>query len=145
MRHLGLSNFTKPQIQNILANSRIRPQVLQVEVHPFFQQHKLVDFAKEVGIVVTAYSPLGSGSKVDGHIVPLHPALAEIGKKYNVTAAQVALRMQVQRGIVVIPKSVKQERIVQNIDLDFELSDEDMHSLVISTVCCMQCSSQVLI
>jgi diketogulonate reductase-like aldo/keto reductase len=128
-RNIGLSNFTKSQIENILSFARIPPAVLQVEVHPFFQQEKLVSFAHSRGIRVTGYSPLGSGSQVDGHTVPTHPALKKIGEKYGKSAAQVALRLQIQRGIVMIPKSVKEKRIQDNIALDFELSDKDMAEL----------------
>ncbi len=130
VRNLGVSNFTKAQLAHLLSFARVPPVVLQVEVHPFFQQVPLVSFAEASGLVVTAYSPLGSNSQVDGHTVPTHPALAAIGERHGKSAAQVALRQQLQRGLVIIPKSVTERRIQQNIDLDFKLTDEDMAELV---------------
>jgi alcohol dehydrogenase (NADP+) len=131
VRNIGLSNFTSSQIVQIFEIATIKPAVLQIEVHPFFNQQKLVEFCAGKGIIVTAYSPLGSGSVLDGYTVPTHPALVAIGEKYGKTAAQVALRFQIQRGISVIPKSVKAARIHQNLAVcDFVLSDADMSSLM---------------
>ena len=130
VRHVGLSNFTSAQIAAICASARIQPAVLQVESHPFFQQKNLVNAATSHGLVVTAYSPLGSGATIDGHNVPTHPKLAEIGAQYGKSAAQVALRFQVQRGVVTIPKSTKVERIQQNGAVhDFSLSDADLAAI----------------
>jgi len=131
IRNIGLSNFNSAQIDAIKSYARIQPTVLQVEVHPFFNQEKLVSFCKSRDILVTAYSPLGSGSVVDGVTVPTHPTLAKVGENYGKSAAQIALRFLVQRGIAVIPKSVKETRIGQNIDIgDFKLSDEDMAAVM---------------
>ena len=108
------------------AAARIHPAVLQVEVHPFFAQQRLAAFCASRDIVVTAYFP-GQRERRDGSRVPTHPALAKIGESYDKTAAQVAIRSLVQRGIVAIPKSVKEARIAQNIGvLDRELSAEHM-------------------
>lgn len=76
-----------------------------------------------------AYSPLGSGAELDGSIIPKHPTLAEIGAKHGKSAAQVALAFQSNRGIPTFPKSVKAERIAQNLDVDFKLSEDEMKAI----------------
>lgn len=76
-----------------------------------------------------AYSPLGSGAELDGSIIPKHPTLAEIGAKHGKSAAQVALAFQSSRGIPTFPKSVKAERIAQNLDVDFKLSEDEMKAI----------------
>ena len=130
VKHIGLSNFTAAQIGAVCASARIQPAVLQVESHPFFQQRDLLAAAAAHGLVVTAYSPLGSGATIDGHNVPTHPKLAAIGAAYGKSAAQVALRFQVQRGVVTIPKSVKVARIQQNLAVhDFALSEADLAAI----------------
>ncbi|XP_077981454.1 aldo-keto reductase family 1 member A1-A-like [Glandiceps talaboti] len=130
--HIGLANFNSKQIDEILENCRIKPAVLQVEVHPYLNQSKLITFCQKKGIVVTAYSPLGAPTgyhQVKADI--LHdPILKSIGKKYNKTPAQVALRFEIQRGVTVIPKSQNPARIAENIQLfDFNLTDKDMQTI----------------
>jgi len=126
---IGLSNFNSKQIAEIMEKGRIKPAVLQVESHPFFTQEPLIAFCKGHGVQVTAYSPLGSGAELDGSIIPKHPALAEIGAKHGKSAAQVALAFQSNRGIPTFPKSVKAERIAQNLDVDFKLSEDEMKAI----------------
>ena len=127
---IGLSNFNSKQIEEVYSASRVKPANLQVEIHPYFQNTKLVDFALAKGILVTAYSPLGSGgADPDGNIIPTHPTLKDIGAKYQKSAAQTALAYTRQRGIIVIPKSVTASRIQQNLDVTWTLSDEDMKTI----------------
>merc|ERR1712216_462117 len=102
---------------------------LQVEIHPFFSQEPLVAFAKERGLQVTAYSPLGSGAEINGMTILQHPTLQELAAKYNKSTAQLVAAWLVNRGIVVIPKSVKEERIKENFDVFFEVSAEDMEAI----------------
>mmetsp|Transcript_23349 Transcript_23349/g.69945 ORF Transcript_23349/g.69945 Transcript_23349/m.69945 type:complete len:323 (+) Transcript_23349:105-1073(+) len=123
---IGLSNFTSAQVQAILDAGRIPPAVLQVEVHPYHSQKPLVDFCAARGIVVTAYSPLGSGATLDGATVPANPVLKAIGEAHGKSAAQVAIAWLAARGLIVIPKSVTPARVAQNRDVDFELSAEDV-------------------
>merc|ERR1712137_1024043 len=128
---IGISNFTIEQIQLILDHCRIRPAVLQVESHPYLQNTALVDFCEKNGIVVTAYSPLGSPARpsaAEGDPVPLKdPVLIDIGEKYGKSPAQVMIRWQIERKVVVIPKSVTPERIVQNGQVfDFQLTPDEM-------------------
>ena len=97
-----------------------------MEVHPFFQQESTVKFAQDLGLKVTAYSPLGSGAVINGMRVIDHPELAAIGEKHGKSPAQVVTAWLLARNIVVIPKSVKQERIQQNLDVIFTLDAEDI-------------------
>jgi alcohol dehydrogenase (NADP+) len=132
-KHIGLSNFNSQQIISICDNAQIQPAVLQVESHPYFQQEPLFTLCKSKNIVCTAYSPLGSGASFGGNTVVSNPVLAGIGAASNRSAAQVALSWQVERGIVVIPKSVKEERIYQNNvcveEFGMKLSDADMANI----------------
>lgn len=129
-RNIGLSNFNEEQINRIVAAAKVKPAVLQVEVHPFFSQEPLVKAAAAHNIAVTAYSPLGSGVAINGQTVVDHPKLIEIGQKYKVSAAQVVTAWLVSRGIVVIPKSVKKERIEQNFDVfSFKLDEDDVKGI----------------
>jgi diketogulonate reductase-like aldo/keto reductase len=135
IRSLGLSNFNSQQIQDVLDNARIKPTVLQIEIHPYFQQHKLVEFCQQRNIVVIAFSCLGSParpwSQVDGVKSILEDdALLAISGRLGKTPAQVVLRWLNQRGIVIIPKSVTPARIQQNLQIfDFELSTADMDAM----------------
>jgi len=122
VRSLGLSNFTIKTVQDILDIARIKPAVLQVELHPYLQQNKLLEFCKQNEIVVTAYSPLGSGR--DPKLIE-DPIIVEVAKKHNKTPAQVLISWAIQRGTVVIPRTVTPSRIEENF-LDFLLEDEDM-------------------
>uniref|UniRef100_A0A915PNF7 NADP-dependent oxidoreductase domain-containing protein n=1 Tax=Setaria digitata TaxID=48799 RepID=A0A915PNF7_9BILA len=131
VRSLGLSNFNHKQILRVISNGTIKPAVLQVELHPYFQQRKLHDFCEEHGIVVTAYSPLANPStpfRKEGDAVLLNdPIILKLAEVHHKSAAQIALRWGVQRGLVVIPKSVTEKRIVENINIfDFELKSEEM-------------------
>jgi len=131
IRSIGVSNFNVQQIERVMTEGRIKPAVLQVEAHPYFPQKKLVRWCSERGIVFTGYSTLANNQhefRVAGQPNLLNePTLIEIGKSHGKTAAQVALRWALQSGMVVIPKSVKRFRIVQNFDvLDFHLSNMEM-------------------
>ncbi|XP_059621643.1 1,5-anhydro-D-fructose reductase [Phlebotomus argentipes] len=139
-RNIGLSNFNERQIQRILDNSTIKPVNLQIEVHVYLQQKSLVDFCRKNDIVVTAYSPLGSRGIADmlksagiiRNIPDLveNPVVMKMASKYEKTPGQILLKYNVQRGLVVIPKSTNESRLRQNIDLfDFTLSEDDMEVL----------------
>lgn len=134
VKSIGLSNFNSQQITDILEKAKIKPVTNQVESHPYFTQQKLLEFCKERDITITAYSPLGSPdrpwAKAGDPTLLEDPKLKEIAAKYNKSPAQVVLRWQTQRGVVVIPKSVNPGRIQQNFELfDFTLSEEDMTAI----------------
>ena len=102
----------------------------QIEAHPYFTNQKLIDDLKERGIAVEVWSPLAGGN----HAAELlaEPVLQEIGAKYGKTSAQVVLRWHLQRDTIVIPKSVHQERIVENFDLfDFEADNNEVEELIV--------------
>jgi aldehyde reductase len=114
--------------------ARITPVINQVECHPYFNQKRLKDHCEARNILITAYSPLGSPARpwaVEGEPKLVEdPKINEIAKNHNKNAAQVLFRYQIQRGNIVIPKSVTKERIVSNFDIfDFVLSDKEMKEI----------------
>ena len=123
LRAIGVCNFYPNRLCDFCESVEIIPAVNQVELHPFFQQEDALQLMHEYGVQPEAWGPFAEGK----HGIFTHPLLSEIGEKYGKSAAQVALRWNVQRGVVVIPKSVHKERMEQNIDIwDFMLSEEDM-------------------
>ncbi|KAI0215964.1 Aldo-keto reductase family 1 member A1 [Lamellibrachia satsuma] len=132
VKNLAVSNFNSVQIQDIIDNCRIKPAVVQVEIHPYLSQEKLVKFCKEKDIPVTAYSPLGSGCTLGPGCPSLlgEPILKTLAAKYGKSPAQIVLRWLLQRDIIVIPKSVTPSRIKENIQIfDFQLTAEDMETV----------------
>lgn len=128
IRAIGVCNFYPDRLADLCLNARIAPMVNQVELHPFFAQSGALDVMREFGVQPEAWGPMAEGK----HGIFTHPALTEIGKKYGKTAAQVALRWNVERGVVVIPKSTHLERIQENLNIwDFQLSDEDMAAIAV--------------
>lgn len=123
LRAIGVSNFYPARLADLCATVSVIPAVNQVELHPFFQQPDALKLMQEYGVTPEAWGPFAEGN----HGIFTHPVLTAIGEKYGKSPAQVALRWNVQRGVVVIPKSVKAERMAQNFDIwDFTLSEEDM-------------------
>ncbi len=123
LRAIGVCNFYPNRLADLCETVEIKPAVNQVELHPFFQQENALALMKDYGVLPEAWGPFAEGN----HGIFTHPVLTAIGQKYGKSAAQVALRWNVQRGVVVIPKSVHKERMEQNIDIwDFQLTNEDM-------------------
>ena len=123
LKAIGVCNFYPNRLADLCETVEVIPAVNQVELHPFFQQENALALMKEYGVVPEAWGPFAEGK----HGIFTHPVLTAIGQKYGKTAAQAALRWNVQRGVVVIPKSVHKERMEQNFDIwDFALSDGDM-------------------
>lgn len=123
LKAIGVANFYPAILANLCETVKVIPAVNQVELHPFFQQESALNNMKDYGVVPMAWGPLAEGK----HGIFTDPELTAIGNKYGKTAAQIALKWNMQRGVVIIPKSVHVERMKQNIDIfDFTLSDEDM-------------------
>ena len=126
VRAIGLSNFNKEQVEEILSACEVKPTVLQTELHPYHQEPELKAFLCENGIVPQAWYPLGHGDKA----LLEEPLFAELGKKYGKSAAQIILRWHMQDGNIVIPGSKNPEHIKANFDLfDFALTDEEMNKI----------------
>ncbi|CAH0690078.1 unnamed protein product [Spodoptera exigua] len=143
IRNIGLSNFNEEQIEKIVNHATFKPQVLQVELHAYFQQIELRKFCEKHNIILTAYAPLGSpGAK--NHFVTKYkyspstfpdllslPDVTTLAKKYGKTPAQILLHFLVRQNIVVIPKSTNLERLKENMDFyDFELTADEMDTLI---------------
>lgn len=126
IRAIGVCNFYPDRLTDLCLNARIVPMVNQVELHPFFAQSGAIENMKELGVVPEAWGPLAEGK----HGIFTHPVLTGIGEKYGKTVAQVALRWNVQRGVVIIPKSTHKERMEENLNIwDFQLDQEDMTAI----------------
>lgn len=126
LRAIGVCNFYPARLTDLCETVDVIPAVNQVELHPFFQQEDALALMKEYGVRPEAWGPFAEGN----HGIFTHPVLSSIGEKYGKSAAQVALRWNVQRGVVVIPKSVHKDRMEQNMNIwDFELSEEDMNEI----------------
>ncbi|CAG2168817.1 unnamed protein product [Oppiella nova] len=122
VKSIGVSNFNEHQLTELIKHSQIKPAVNQIEVHPHFNQQKLIDFCRGNNITVTAYMPLAHGRALVGE-----PVLNAIADKYRKSVAQVVLRWHLQRGLVAIPKSGQSQHIDKNFDVfNFELNDQDM-------------------
>ena len=123
LKAIGVCNFYPNRLADLCETVEVKPAVNQVELHPFFQQENALALMKQYGVHPEAWGPFAEGN----HGIFTHPVLTKIGQKYGKSAAQVALRWNVQRGVTVIPKSVHRERMEQNMAIwDFQLSNEDM-------------------
>lgn len=131
VKAIGISNFSKKEVERVLREADTVPAVHQMELHPWLQQKDFAEFHKEKGIHVTQYSPFGNqneiygGREKHGQLVN-DKTLVEIGKKYNKTSNQVALAWGIAHGRSVIPKSKSPERIKQNFDISFTLDKADI-------------------
>lgn len=126
LRAIGVSNFYPDRLVDIASFASIKPMVNQIETHPLNQQIEAHEWLKKYGVIHEAWASFGEGR---GNMFT-NPVLQKLGDKYNKTVAQVILRWQLQRGIVVIPKSTHKERMAQNLDLfDFTLTNEDMQAI----------------
>lgn len=126
IRAIGVCNFYPERLADLCVNAKVVPMVNQVELHPFFAQGDALENMKNFGVQPEAWGPLAEGK----HGIFTHPVLTEIGKKYGKSAAQVALRWNAQRGVVIIPKSTHIERMEENLNIwDFTLTDEEMSAI----------------
>lgn len=123
IRAIGVCNFYPERLADLCIHAKVKPAVNQIECHPFFQRKKDMETMKEYGVQIEAWGPLAEGQKN----IFQNESIAAIGAKYGKSVAQVILRWHLQRGVVIIPKSVHQNRIEENFNIwDFELSSEDM-------------------
>lgn len=126
IRAIGVCNFDCARLMDLCYNFEIKPAINQIETHPFCQQNNLAALMKEYNVQHEAWAPFAEGM----NNIFKNPALTDIAEKYNKTTAQVILRWNIQRGIVVIPKSVRKERIEENFNIwDFELDQNDMQEI----------------
>ncbi|CAE7526099.1 xyl1 [Symbiodinium microadriaticum] len=134
VKNIGVANLVAQSLMDLMSYCRIRPVVNQVEMHPYLVQAELLEYCEIAGIHVTAFSPLGSSSYMvfgmdggRGTGVLKEAAIAQIAARKGKSPAQIVLRWHIQRGVSIIPKSSKVERIVENFSLfDFDLSEEEM-------------------
>ncbi|MBL3530820.1 aldo/keto reductase [Companilactobacillus zhachilii] len=123
IRAIGVSNFYADQLKNLELSNEIKPVINQIEVSPWYQQNSEVEFNQSEDVQVEAWAPFAEGK----HDIFTNETIKEIADKYNKSNGQVILRWLLQRGIVVIPKSVHKNRMEENIDVfDFKLTDDDM-------------------
>ena len=127
IRAICVSNFLPDRLLDLILHNKITPAVNQVETHPFLQQIENAEFMKENNVQIESWAPFAEGK----NNIFQNEILLSIAGKYNKSVAQIILRWLTQRDIVVIPKSVRKERIIENFDIfDFELSKEDMEKIV---------------
>lgn len=138
VKSIGVSNFSGALIQDLIRGCRIKPQLLQIEHHPYLVQDRLVEYVQSEDIVITAYSSFGPQSFVElNHprvkvVPPLfsHDVIVEIAKNHSVSPGKVLLRWATQRGICVIPKSNKKARLLENFQVnDFDLTKEELQKI----------------
>jgi len=123
VRAIGLSNFESERLEKVCQAARIKPAALQVECHPYYQQHALKQRVAPYGTVLESWYPLGHG---DAGLLA-EPLFVELGAKYGKSTAQIILRWHIQEGNVIFPKSTNPAHIAANMDIfDFELTDQEM-------------------
>ncbi|MDF2512159.1 MAG: aldo/keto reductase [Herbinix sp.] len=127
---IGVSNFQQHHLEKLLAVAKVIPAINQVEAHPYLNNNELADYCRSKGIAMQAYSPLGG---TGGNLLE-NEVLNKLAEKYNRTPAQIVICWDIQRDFVVIPKSVHKDRIISNLEVDFELLPEDME--VINSLNC---------
>jgi len=123
VRVIGVSNFLQDDLENLLADCRVKPVVNQILLHITNTDLDLVNFCKAQGIQVEAYSPIAHGEALK------NPAIAEMAQKYGVSAAQLCIRYVIQLGTVALPKTANPDHMKSNAAVDFTISDEDMTAL----------------
>lgn len=135
-KHIGVSNFGPKALEKLMANAKIKPEMNQVESHPYFQQNEMLSFCENHGIHITAYAPLGSGDRAakfkakNEPILLKDPVILEIAKGKNASPGQILISWAIHRGTSVIPKSVNPARIKQNFEAQaVSLSESDMDKI----------------
>jgi D-xylose reductase len=136
VKHIGVCNFNCALLRDLLSYARVRPEVLQVELHPYLTQEKLLRFCREARIAVTGFSPLGASSYLALNMatadesVLRQPAVTAAAERLGKSPAQIVLRWAIQRGTAIVPKTSQRERLAENLALfDFELSSDEMQAI----------------
>lgn len=131
IKAIGVCNFYPERLADLCLNVKIKPMINQVECHPFFQQKEALNVMQEFNVQPEAWGPFAEGSKN----IFQHEVLSEIARKHNKTTAQIILRWNIQRNVVVIPKSTHKERIVENFNVfDFQLDNDDMRKIAVMDI-----------
>lgn len=126
IKSIGVSNFYPDQVKNLELMSYVKPAINQIEVSPWYQRPEELDYYKKQDIAIEAWAPLAEGK----NDIFTNEIIAQIGEKYHRSNAQVILRWLIQRGLVVIPKTIHKARMAENFNIfDFELSSEDMQTI----------------
>ena len=126
IKAIGVANFHPDRLIDLILNNKVVPAINQIETHPFHQQIDAQKFLQDNNVQIESWGPFAEGK----NDIFKNELLSSIGKKYNKSIAQVILRWLTQRGVIVIPKSVKKERMAENFDIfDFSLSDQDMETI----------------
>ena len=137
IKAIGLSNFMPHHIVDLIRTTKVAPAVDQIEIHPGWPHAEQVKYLQAHNIVVEAWAPLGG----QGAHLMTNKTMLEIADKYHKTAAQVSLRWLIQQGVVPLPKSVHEERMIQNKDIfDFALTDDEMRQISMLTNLGGQCA-----
>ncbi len=136
IHHIGVSNFSVPKLRSLISNANRRPEMNQIELHPYLQQPEMLDFCDDAGVHLTAYSPLGSSDRPEAMKVEDEPSLMsdavvhEIAERHDASPAQVLISWAIHRGTAVIPKSVTPAHIEDNLAAaELALTDADMDAL----------------
>ena len=136
MKHIGVSNFSIKKLEDLMSKTGDNPEMNQVELHPFLQQDKLLEFAKKNNIHLTAYSPLGSGDRIkemkaeDEPSLLDDPVIRKIAEKHSASPGQILIKWSVQRGTAVIPKSTSRNHIISNLESEkINLDEQDMEEI----------------
>jgi diketogulonate reductase-like aldo/keto reductase len=134
VRSIGLSNSKPSDIEEILQTARIKPAVNQIELHPYLNQHDMRQYCAKHNIFITSYSPLSNlkreNEREEDASALFNPVIQEIAKSKHKTTAQIIIRWHLQHGLIVIPKTVTPERLVENSQVyDFALSDNEMRQI----------------
>ncbi len=124
IRSLGVSNFDVVDMENISNNAAIKPVVNQIGLHVGWLQKDIISYCNKTGIIIMAYSPLGTGRLLD------NPLLKEMARKYGVSVPQLCIRFTLELGTVSVPKSVHEKYIIDNTKVDFKIKDEDLKTLL---------------
>lgn len=135
-KHIGVSNFSIKKLKELISKATLKPEMNQVEMHPLLQQEKLLNYCKDEDILITAYSPLGSGdrssrlkAKSEPNMMDI-PEIMEIAKKHNALPSQILIAWHAERGCAVIPKSVTKEHIISNFQaVGVELDSDDIEKI----------------